>query len=90
MKTEDLYTAPSDEIFNKVKSKSIQIWKTYDNQFGYVDEKVSRVEKINNFKDNCTYIVAMFDSFNQDKLVNSLEGKAKKWVGELLTYSRGY
>ncbi len=84
MNREELYTAPSAEIFEGVKAASIKLWQTYDNQHGYVDEKVSRIEKIINFKDNTTFIVAMFDSSNQNKLLGMVEGEAKVWLEDLL------
>ena len=89
METKDLYIAPSDEIFNEIKTKAIQIWETsYNNTYGYVDEKVLQIKKITNFKDNATFIVAMFDSSNQNRLLIIVEGEAKTWLEDLLEYSR--
>lgn len=62
------YVAPSDEIFEEMKRLAIQIWQTYDNTYGYVDEKVGRIKDIGNIKDNFMYIYAMFDYENQWKL----------------------
>jgi len=31
---------PSQEIFNEMKSIATDIWNTYDNQYGYVTEKL--------------------------------------------------
>ena len=62
------YTAPSDEIFEEVKQKAIEVWSGYDNQYGYVDEKVGQIKDIKNIQDNVMFIVAMFDSNNQKKL----------------------
>ena len=84
MNQEEYYTAPSDEIFESIKQASIEIWKTYDNEFGYVDEKVNRIKDIKNFKDNTCYMVAMFDSSNQNKLLHSVNEEASAWIEDLL------
>ena len=65
----DYYKAPSDKIFNDIKKCAIKIWKAYDNTYGYVDEKVNRIKDMKNISDNAWTIVAMFDSFNQVKLL---------------------
>ena len=81
---EDYYTAPSDEVFNEIKEKSIEIWRTYDDTYGYATEKIERVNSITNFKDNWGAIVGMFDSTNQQKLLAKLSPEARekveKWV----------
>ena len=33
------YIPPDEKCFVEVKEKSIEIWQTYDNDFGYVDEE---------------------------------------------------
>lgn len=81
---EDYYTAPSDEIFNEIKEKAIEIWQTYDDTYGYATEKITRVQEITNVKDNWGYIVGMFDSTNQQKLLAKLspeaQNKVKQWL----------
>ena len=71
------YTPPSDEIFEEVKEKAIEIWKGYDNTYGYQDEKVNRIKDLQNVEDNVMYIVAMFDLGNQTKLANALSHPAR-------------
>lgn len=78
------YTPPSDDIFNEVKEKAIEIWKEYDNEYGYVDEKVGRIEFIQNIEDNLMYIVAMFDSENMKKLADKLSNAPKTAIRERL------
>lgn len=77
MEAELYYTAPSDEIFEEVKEKSIEVWEDYDNTYGYVDEKRERIKPIPNVKDNLMYMVAMFDSSNQYKLSRKLSAQAR-------------
>ena len=84
MTKEEYYTAPKQKIFEEIKKKAIEIWETYDNQFGYVDEKVGRIKDIKNIRDNTAYMVAMFDSDNQRKLLNKVAGETKNWLIRLL------
>lgn len=76
----DYYTAPSDEIFNEIKERAIEIWQTYDDTYGYATEKIDRVKEITNVKDNWGYIVGMFDSPNQQKLLAKLSPEAQDKV----------
>ena len=62
------YIAPLDSQFNETKEKAISIWNTYDNTYGYVDEKVEHLKRMKNIKDNFMYIIAMFDSTNHKRL----------------------
>lgn len=84
----DYYAAPSDEVFNEIKAKAIALWQTYSNEYGYVDEKVRRVNRIQNIKDSAWYILAMFDVNNQNKLLKMLEEPAKTAVADVLAWSR--
>ena len=76
------YTAPSDEIFEEVKQKAIEIWSEYDNTYGYASEKTDRIKDIKNIQDNVMFIVAMFDSNNQKKLAEKLSEEARKALRE--------
>jgi len=71
------YTAPSEEIFKEVKEAAIEIWGSYDDQFGYATEKIERIQDLENISDNVMYIVAMFDLPNQNKLADKLSPEAK-------------
>lgn len=75
----------SDEVFNELKEKAIEIWKTYDNEFGYVDEKVNYLNSFGNVGDNFGTIIGMLDLPNQKKLYKAVGTEAKKaikyWVG---------
>ena len=84
MDREQYYTAPPQKIFDEIKGASIQVWQTYNNEFGYVDEKVDRIKDIKNIRDNTCYLVAMFDLSNQNKLLSRVEGETKIWLEDLL------
>jgi len=73
----DYYTPLSDKIFEEIKEKSIEIWKTYDDSYGYATEKTDRIKDLKNIQDNGMTMVAMFDSENQIKFANTLSDEAK-------------
>jgi hypothetical protein len=56
---------PSIEIFNEMRAAATQIWNTYDNQFGYVTEKLNRINSLENIQDNAMVFYRMFDWENQ-------------------------
>ena len=78
----DYYTAPSDEIFNDIKENAIKIWDTYDNTYGYRDEKVDRIKDLKNVSDNAWMMVAMFDYHNQAKLIAMVKPETAKMIKE--------
>ena len=91
MKTPKLYyTAPTDKQFNELKSKAIEIWRTYDNEFGYVDEKVGQIEGLKNMSDNFMYMVAMFDSNNQWSLAQLLSDETRQAVHDRIIDGGGF
>jgi hypothetical protein len=57
---------PSQEIFDEMKLIATTIWSTYDNEFGYVTEKLERM-KFGNIQDNAMIFYRMFDHVNQGK-----------------------
>ena len=80
----DYYKAPADKIFNDIKKNAIKIWQTYDNEFGYVDEKVNQIKDLKNISDNAWFIVAMFDGHNQSKLLDLVKPETKKILVEII------
>jgi hypothetical protein len=60
--------APSFEVFDEMKAAAIAIWQTYDNQFGYVTEKVKLIDRIINIQDNAMVFYRMFDYQNQSAM----------------------
>lgn len=78
------YDAPSDEIFNEIKTAAIEIWQTYDDEFGCATQKITKVNSLENVRDNWGYIVGMFDWNNQQKLVAKLSPEARAKVMEWL------
>jgi len=82
--TLDYYTPPNLFIFNDIKKNCIEIWQAYDDTYGYATEKIERVREINNIKDNCLGMVAMFDVDNMRKLLVIIEPESKTWLEPFL------
>ena len=80
MNEKHYYEAPSDEIFTEVKVQAIMLWRSYDDTHGYATEKISRVNELDNIKDNFMTIFAMFDDKNQRLLANVLSPEAKEAI----------
>ena len=78
------YETPNQEFFDEIKEKAIKIWGTYDDTYGYATEKIERVESIENFKDNWSSIVGMFDNSNIAKLKASLSEDSKEKLTNLI------
>lgn len=78
------YDAPSEEIFEEIKAKAIEIWQTYDDTYGYASEKIRYARSVNNVKDNWGVLVGMFDHNNQMKLMAKLSPEAQEKVREWL------
>lgn len=74
------HTTPSDTIFNEIKEAAIKIWKTYDNTYGYVDEKLDRINSIENYQDNAMVFIRMFDGHNQNIMMNELSDEAREYI----------
>lgn len=85
MTPQEYYQTPSQDVFDDIKENATKIWQTYDNQFGYVDEKLERIS-VENVSDNAWYIVAMFDGQNQAKLLEMV----KPETAEQIKRARGY
>jgi len=57
---------PSQNIFEEMNSIATLIWKTYDNTYGYVTEKLDYINSIKNIEDNAMVFYRMFDNSNQE------------------------
>lgn len=77
-------TAPSDEMFEEIRKAAIEIWETYDNEFGYVDEKVNYIKSFGNVGSNYMTMWGMFDWHNQQKLLLKLKPETVKRIMEAL------
>jgi len=72
------YTPPEEELFIELKEACVTLWETYDNTYGYVDEKVNRIKDLENVGDNFMYMFAMFDIINQNKILSRISDECSK------------
>lgn len=77
-----IYQTPSDEIFNELKEAAIKVWKTKDNNYGYVDEKLNTINNINNYSDNAMVFYRMFDYQNQFLMKKELSKEAIQYINQ--------
>jgi hypothetical protein len=59
METKIYYKPPKQEYFDDLKSSCIRYWKTFDNDFGYTDEKIKTLESLENVGGNFMTMVKM-------------------------------
>ena len=71
---------PTEEVFNEMKTAATIIWNTYDNEFGYVDEKMETVNRLGNIQDNAMVFYRMFDHMNQSKMLVTLSKEAIEYI----------
>jgi hypothetical protein len=71
---------PSIEIFNDMKQAATQVWRTYDNEYGYVDEKLNYVNGLNNIQDNAMVFYRMFDWENQRKFKQLINEETLEYI----------
>jgi hypothetical protein len=78
------YSLPTQEIFDDIKQSAINIWKTYDDRFGYATEKIDRIKDLENISGNDMYMVKMFDHDNELKLLSTVRLETQDWILEKL------
>jgi hypothetical protein len=74
------HETPTMEIFNELKDASTAVWNTKDNTYGYVTEKLERVNSITNYADNVMVCYRMFDSDNQRLMREKLSDKSLHYI----------
>lgn len=60
-------TLISDEHFLEMREIATKIWQEYSDEFGYVTEKLARINSFGNVQDNAMVFYRMFDWENQQK-----------------------
>jgi hypothetical protein len=71
---------PTQEIFDEMKSIATDIWNTYDNQFGYVTEKLKQINSFDNIQDNAMVFYRMFDIQNQTTFFYKASSEVKTYI----------
>ena len=74
------YDPLAEESFNELKELAIEIWKGYDDTYGYATGKINSIKDLENVQDNGMYIFAMFDCVNQNIL---LSRASDELIGEI-------
>ena len=64
---------PSKEIFDDMLQAATKVWQTYSDEFGYVTEKLNRINSLENYRNNAMVMYRMFDHINQGKMLKNLE-----------------
>lgn len=72
------YNPVSDRAFADIKVGAIEIWNEYENEYGYRDEKLAKVNSLGNVGDNAMFIIAMFDDVNIHRLLARLQDSTLK------------
>lgn len=74
------YEAPKDETFDELKEKCIELWKEYDDTYGYATQKVDRIKELENIRDNFMYMFSMLDSHNQAVILSRLSSETESEI----------
>jgi hypothetical protein len=62
-----VHITPTEDVFNKMIDIATTIWLQYDDEFGYVTEKLDIINNIRNYEDNIMAAYRMFHPFNRQK-----------------------
>jgi hypothetical protein len=80
----------TDEIFDDVKGLVTKLWNTYDNEFGYVDEKMGVVNSLPKEWDSVILMIRMFHYLVQrDVIFKRLSDESNESI-KLEMYDRGW
>ncbi len=71
---------PTQEVFDEMKNIATEIWNTYDNRFGYVTEKLERINSFGNVQDNAMVFYRMFDWVNQQTFMSKASPNVKMYI----------
>lgn len=80
------YEAPSEEVFNDIKTSCLLVWAEYNEPIErtYRAEKFKKVVPLKNIRDNYMFMIAMFDHINQKKLFEWLRSETLVRVQQAL------
>ena len=75
---------PNQEIFDEMKCIATDIWNTYDNQYGYVTEKLKRINGFDNIQDNAMIFYRMFDPVNKATFRDRASNQVMEYINNNL------
>jgi hypothetical protein len=79
----------TDEIWSEVKTMVTKIWNTFDNEFGYVDEKMGVVNNLPQEWTSVIMMIRMFHFLVQRKIFENLSQESNESI-KLEMYDRGW
>jgi hypothetical protein len=72
---------PSQQVFDEMKAAATAVWtENYSDEFGYVTEKLDRINGFSNIQDNAMIFFRMFDWTNQGKMISKLGPEAINYI----------
>lgn len=75
-------TIISDEHFLEMREIATKIWQEYSDEFGYVTEKLARINSFGNVQDNAMVFYRMFDWENQQKFRTMASDEVRQIIEE--------
>lgn len=79
----------TDRIFDEVKHTVTHFWNAYDNQFGYVDEKMAVVDSLPKTWGSVLKMIHMFHPLTQREIFDNLSDETMEPI-KLEMYDRGW
>lgn len=76
----DSYLPPRQKVFNEIKKACVDMWNTFDNTYGYVDEKLFMVEQIHNVGGDVMFLLNMFHPSLRAFIISTLSPEAKDYI----------
>jgi len=76
----DSYLPPRQKVFNEIKKACIDMWNTFDNTYGYVDEKLAIAEQIRNVGGDVMILLNMFHPTLRELIIFELSPEAKDYI----------
>jgi len=76
----DSFKPPKQIIFNEIKGACIDMWNTFDNTWGYVDDRLFMVEQIHNTGGDVMFLLNMFDPPLRAYVISTLSPEARDYI----------
>lgn len=84
------YEQLDDSLFEEMKRLAMNLWRWYDDTYWYATEKISRINNVENIRDNIWYIYWMFDCNNQSRIKFEASAELLKKIRELEEYNNSF
>lgn len=77
---DDGYEQCTQKVFDEIKQKCIITWKTNFEDEEYVNEKLQRIEKIENFNADVMFMLNMFHPNLRSYIIIQLSREAQEYI----------